>query len=143
MPAYDETNIFAQILRGELPCHKVHETDHVLSFMDIMPRTEGHVLVLPKAKARTLLDIDPEDLKRLIVEVQKVARAAKEALGADGVTIWQFNEEAGGQEIPHLHFHILPRKLDVSLRPRPSTPDDPETLAAVAKKIAAVLEAQN
>lgn len=137
MPAYDDSNIFAKILRGELPCHKVFETDRILSFMDIFPRADGHVLVLPKAPARTLLDAEAESLSTLILAVQKVARAAKQALGADGITIQQFNEESGGQEVFHLHFHVLPRWQGVGLRPRPSAPEKPEVLADLAEKIAA------
>ncbi len=137
--AYDETNIFARILRGDLPCTKVLETDAVLAFMDIMPRADGHVLVIPKAPARTLLDIDPGSLATLIVEVQRIARAVKQALVADGVTIWQFNEPAGGQEVPHLHFHVLPRWNNVELRPRTGATDKPEVLIALAEKIAGAL----
>lgn len=139
--AYDDSNVFAKILRGELPCTKVHETDAVLSFMDIMPRAEGHVLVVPKTTARTLLDIDQDNLGKLILEVQRVARAAKQALGADGITIWQFNEAAGGQEVPHLHFHVIPRKHGVELRPRTGAMEKPEVLEPVARKIAEVLDA--
>ncbi|HET6376071.1 MAG TPA: HIT domain-containing protein, partial [Methylocella sp.] len=105
--AYDENNIFAKILRGEMPCHKVYEDDVAFAMMDIMPRTDGHVLVLPKAPARNLLDVDPEVLGKLIIRVQKVARAAKAALKADGVMIVQYNERPAGQVIFHLHFHVL------------------------------------
>jgi histidine triad (HIT) family protein len=135
--AYDDSNIFARILRGELPCAKVLETDAVLAFMDIMPRADGHVLVIPKVPARTLLDIDPDYLGKLIVEVQRVARAAKQALDADGITIWQFNEAAGGQEVPHLHFHVIPRRHGIDLRPRSGAMEKPEVLDTLAKKIAA------
>jgi histidine triad (HIT) family protein len=138
--AYDDSNIFARILRGELPCTKVLETDAVLALMDIMPRADGHVLVLPKAKARNLLDIDPVSLGALIREVQRIARATKQALGADGITIWQFNEAAGGQEVFHLHFHILPRWNGVELRPRTGAMERAEKLETIRDKIAAVLE---
>lgn len=141
MPAYDEQNIFAKILRGELPCHKVFETDSVVSFMDIFPRTDGHVLVLPKAPSRTLLDAQAESLSTLILAVQKIARAAKQALGADGITIQQFNEEAGGQEVFHLHVHVLPRWQGTTLRPRPSAPEKPDVLENFAQKITAALAA--
>src|SRR2546430_11105546 len=106
---YDETNIFAKILRGELPCHKVYEDDVAFAFMDIMPRAAGHVLVLPKCPARNIFDVDPAILAKLIARVQKIAIAVKSALGADGVTILQYNERAGGQIISHLHFHIIHR----------------------------------
>lgn len=138
--AYDDSNIFARILRGELPCTKVVETEAVLAFMDIMPRADGHVLVIPKAPARTLLDIDQASLGTLILEVQRIARAAKTGLAADGITIWQFNEPAGGQEVPHLHFHIIPRRHGVELRPRTGAMEKPEALEALAQKIAAALE---
>jgi histidine triad (HIT) family protein len=140
--AYDEANIFARILRDELPCTKVLETDNVLAIMDIMPRADGHVLVIPKAPARTLLDIDAASLGALILAVQRIARAAKEAFGADGITIWQFNEAAGGQEVPHLHFHVLPRKQGVDLRPRTGAMEKPEVLAALAQKITNVLDSK-
>jgi histidine triad (HIT) family protein len=139
--AYDDSNIFARILRGELPCTKVLETDAVLAFMDIMPRADGHVLVLPKVKARNLLDIDPGSLGKLILEVQRVARAARHALAAEGITIWQFNEAAGGQEVPHLHFHIIPRWRNVELWPRTGAREKPEVLATLAERIARALEA--
>jgi histidine triad (HIT) family protein len=138
--AYDEGNIFARILRGELPCTKVLETDTVLAFMDIMPRADGHVLVIPKVPARTLLDIEPDSLGRLIVEVQRIARAAKQALSADGITVWQFNESAGGQEVFHLHFHIIPRWHNVELRPRTGAMEKPEILENHRDKIAAAVE---
>lgn len=138
--AYDEGNIFAKILRGELPCTKVLETDTVLAFMDIMPRADGHVLVIPKVPARTLLDIPPASLAQLIVEVQRLARAVQQALSADGITIWQFNESAGGQEVFHLHFHIIPRWHDVELRPRTGAMEKPEILEKYRDKIAAAVE---
>jgi histidine triad (HIT) family protein len=138
--AYDEGNIFAKILRGEIPCTKVVETDTVLAFMDIMPRADGHVLVIPKVPARTLLDIQPDSLAQLIVEVQRIARAAKQALSADGITIWQFNESAGGQEVFHLHFHIIPRWHNVELRPRTGAMEKLETIEKYRDRIAAAVE---
>src|SRR3712207_6488806 len=107
--SYDESNVFAKILRGELPCHKVYEDDRVLAFMDVMPRADGHTLVIPKTKARNILDIAPEDLAELIKAVQKVAKAVKTGMQTDGLTIQQFNEPAGGQVVFHIHFHVLPR----------------------------------
>lgn len=138
--AYDETNIFAKILRGEMPCHKVYEDDVALAFMDIMPRADGHVLVVPKSKARNLLDADPEGLAKLIVRVQKIARAVKSALEADGITIAQYNERAGGQLIPHLHFHVMPRWEGVELHPPTSWHEKPEILDELSRKIAAAIE---
>ena len=136
--AYDPNNIFGKILRGEIPAHKVYEDDVALAFMDIMPRAEGHVLVIPKEPARDLLDISTPTLGQLIKRVQHVARAVKTALGADGLTLHQFSETAGGQVIFHLHFHILPRWEGVALRP-PGTMGDDVKLASQAEKIKALL----
>jgi histidine triad (HIT) family protein len=138
-PAYDETNIFGKILRGELPCHKVFEDDVALAFMDIMPRADGHVLVLPKSPARNILDADSQMLGLLITRVQKIAVAVKSALVADGITILQYNEPAGGQIVFHLHFHVLPRWKGVELRPATSTQENPEVLEGFCKKIAAAI----
>ncbi|MHB8885999.1 MAG: HIT family protein [Methylovirgula sp.] len=137
--AYDDSNIFAKILRGEIPCHKVYEDEVAFAFMDIMPRIEGHCLVIPKFPARNLLDAEPEGLGQLIKRVQMIARAAKTAFGADGITLQQFNEQAGGQVIFHLHFHILPRWPGVELKPPGSAMEKPEVLAANAAKIVAAL----
>jgi histidine triad (HIT) family protein len=140
-PAYDNNNVFAKILRGEIPCYKVYEDDMALAFMDIMPRIDGHVLVIPKFPARTIFDADPEGLGELIQRVQKVARAVKDGLGAEGITIQQFNEQAGGQVIFHLHFHILPRWVGIELRPPASVMEHPEVLEANRAKIVAELKA--
>jgi histidine triad (HIT) family protein len=136
--AYDPDNVFAKILRGEIPSHKVYEDEVALAIMDIMPRAEGHALVIPKVPARGLLDISPQALAELMKRVQHVAKAAKSAFQADGLTLQQFNESAGGQVIFHLHFHILPRFEGVALRP-PGTMADGETLKAQAEKIKAAL----
>ena len=136
--AYDPNNIFGKILRCEIPAHKVYEDDVALAFMDIMPRAEGHVLVIPKEPARGLLDISTPTLGELIKRVQHVAHAVKTALGADGLTLHQFSESAGGQVIFHLHFHILPRWEGVALRP-PGTMGDDVKLATQAEKIKALL----
>jgi histidine triad (HIT) family protein len=139
MPAaYDLNNIFSKILRGEIPADKVFEDDVSLAFMDIMPRAEGHVLVIPKTPARGLLDVDPNTLAALITRVQHVAKGVVTALQADGVTLQQFNESAGGQVIFHLHFHVLPRWDGVPLRP-PGTMADQDKLKAQAEKIRAAL----
>ena len=136
---YDDNNVFAKILRGELPCHKVYETDQVLAFMDVMPRGDGHVLVIPKAKARNLFDVQPDDLAELAKAVQVVGKAAKAAFLADGLTIQQFNESAGGQVVFHIHFHVLPRFEGVALKPHTGQMEKPEVLAAMADKIRAAL----
>jgi len=137
--AYDPSNVFAKILRGELPCEKVFEDDATLAFMDIMPRADGHVLVIPKAPARTLLDAAPADLSRLAVSVQTVARAVKTGMAADGLTIQQFNESAGGQVVFHLHVHVMPRWTGVALRPHTGAMEKPEILKANAARIRAAL----
>ena len=138
---YDRNNVFAKILRGELPCERVYEDAHTLAFMDIMPRTDGHCLVIPKAPARGLLDAAPESLEAVIRAVQGVGRAAKAGLGADGLTIQQFNEAAGGQVVFHLHVHVLPRWNGVPLRPHTGEMAPREVLARHAAAIRAALEA--
>ena len=135
MPAYDPQNIFAKILRAEIPAHKVYEDDHTLAFMDIMPRGDGHVLVIPKHPSRTILDVAEDDLIATILSVQKVARAAKSAMGADGVTIQQFSESAGGQVVFHLHFHVIPRFDGVPLRPHTGEMAKPEVIGEHAERI--------
>ena len=139
MTSYDTNNIFAKILRGELPAHKVFEDDKVLSFLDIMPRAPGHTLVIPKAAARTFLDIGPDDLAHLIKATQKIARAAVAVFAADGLTLQQFNEQAGGQMVFHLHFHVIPRKNGVALKPPLSVKEEPAVLSDQALKLAAAL----
>jgi len=140
MPAYDPNNVFAKILRGELPCHKVYEDDKAFAFLDIMPRAPGHTLVLPKAPARNLLDVEPVDLAHVMQVAQKIAQAAVEVLGADGVTMQQFNESAGGQVVFHLHVHIIPRKEGVPMKPPASVKEDQAVLADQARKLAAALD---
>lgn len=139
MAVYDSNNIFAKILRGEMPATKVYEDDAALAFMDIMPRSEGHTLVIPKAPARNIFDIEPTILAGLIQRVQKVALAAKAGMGADGVSIQQFNEQAGGQVVFHIHFHVLPRWAGVALRP-PGAMGDKAIIEANAAKIRAALK---
>jgi histidine triad (HIT) family protein len=141
MPSYDPNNIFAKILRGELPAHKVFEDDKSFAFLDIMPRAPGHTLVIPKAQARTILDIAPDDLVNLIKIAQKIARAAVRVFSADGLTVQQFNEPAGGQVVFHLHFHIIPRKDGVALKPPASVKEDPAVLADQARRLAEALVA--
>jgi histidine triad (HIT) family protein len=140
MPAYDPSNIFAKILRGELPCHKVYEDDKVLAFLDIMPRAPGHTLVLPKAPARNILDIEPADLTAVALAAQKIAKTAVKVFGADGVTVQQFNEGAGGQVVFHLHLHIIPRRAGVPMKPPASEKERPEVLSEQALKLAAALK---
>lgn len=141
MAGYDTNNIFAKILRGELPAHKVYEDDKTFVFLDIMPRAPGHTLIIPKAPARNLLDVEPADLAAVMATTQKVARAAMKAFDAAGVTLQQFNEPAGGQVVFHLHVHIIPRHEGVSLKPPATFKETPENLAAHAAKLRAALNA--
>jgi len=137
--SYDDTNVFAKILRGELPSHKIYEDADTFAFMDIMPRGDGHCLVIPKQPSRNILDADPAVLATLIGSVQKVSRAVVKAFSADGVTVQQFNEPAGGQIVFHLHFHVIPRFDGVALRPHTGQMENPEILAANAEKIGVAL----
>jgi histidine triad (HIT) family protein len=139
MTAYDPNNIFAKILRGEFPCHKVYEDEHVLAFLDIMPRAPGHTLVIPKAPARNILDIKVEDYLHVARATHKIAAAAKQAFNADGITVQQFNETAGGQVVFHLHAHVMPRHDGVALLPPASRKEDAKVLEEHARKLAAAL----
>lgn len=132
---YDTNNVFAKILRGEIPCQKVYEDEHFIAFMDVMPQAPGHTLVVPKAQSRNILDADPEMLSRLLPVVQKVAIAVKRAFAADGISIFQYNEAAGGQSVFHLHMHVVPRHEGVSMRPHTGGMEKPEVLAENAEKI--------
>ena len=139
MTAYDQNNIFARIVRGELPAQKVYEDDKAIAFLDIMPRAPGHTLVIPKAPARNLLDVNPDDLAHIMQVAQKIARAGMKAFSADGVTIQQFNEKAGGQVVFHLHVHVIPRKEGEAMKPPATFKETPENLAAHAEKLRAAL----
>jgi histidine triad (HIT) family protein len=140
MTSYDPNNVFAKILRGESPAHKVFENDKAFAFLDIMPRAPGHTLVIPKAPVRTILDIAPDALADLIKTTQTIARAVVAVFSADGLTIQQFNEPAGGQVVFHLHIHVIPRKIGISLKPPASVKEDPAVLSDHALKIAAALK---
>lgn len=133
--AYDENNVFAKILREEIPAHKVLEDDDVIVFMDVMPQAPGHTLVVPKAPSRNVLDADPAVLAKLLPVVQRVARAVKEAFAAEGVSVFQYNEPAGGQSVFHLHIHVVPRHEGVPLKPHSGTMEDGAVLAANAEKV--------
>ena len=132
---YDDQNVFAKILRGELPSQTVYEDDKTLAIMDIMPRGDGHVLVIPKAPSRNILDIAEDDLNAVMATVQRLARAVMKAFDADGTTIQQFSESAGGQVVFHTHVHVIPRFEGVALRPHTGDMADDEVLAAHAAKI--------
>jgi histidine triad (HIT) family protein len=139
MTAYDPGNIFAKILRGEFPCYKVYENDHVLAFLDIMPRSPGHTLVIPKAAARNILDIKPEDFAHVARGAHKIAHAAMQAFEADGITVQQFSEPASGQVVYHLHMHVMPRHDGIALLPPASRKEDAKVLEANAAKLIAAL----
>jgi len=139
-PAYDDQNVFAKILRGELPSHKVYEDAKTLAIMDIMPRGDGHILVIPKAPSRNILDIAEDDLNAVMATVQKLAHTVIKAFAADGTTIQQFSEPAGGQVVFHTHFHVIPRFEGVSLKPHTGAMADNDLLAEQAEKIRAALD---
>lgn len=136
--SYDNDNVFARLLRNELPCERIHEDEQTLVIMDIMPRADGHVLVIPKTPARNLLDATPRQLASCMASVQKVSHALMKAFDAKGITLQQFNEACAGQEVFHLHFHVLPRHEGVRLRP-PGDMEKPEVLKANAERIRAAL----
>ena len=139
-PHYDDSNVFAKILRGELPAERLYEDEHTLAIMDIMPRGPGHCLVIPKAPARNIFDVEADSLSQVMATTQKMARAVVRAFGADGVTIQQFNESAGGQVVFHLHVHVIPRFEGVALKPHTGTMEDASVLKANAEKIRAALD---
>lgn len=141
MTAYDPNNIFAKIIAGQIPCEKLYEDQDVIAFMDIMPQAEGHCLVVPKAPSRNLLDAEAKNFGTLFHHVQRIAKATKLAMQADGITIMQFNEPAAGQTVFHLHVHILPRHDDVGLKPHTGQMGDMAAIKANADKIRAALAA--
>lgn len=136
---YDDNNIFARILRGEIPCHTVYDDAVALAFMDVMPQSKGHFLVVPRKACRNLLDADPEILAQTIVIAQKLAQAAMKAFDADGVSLAQFNEAPAGQTVFHLHFHVIPRFEGVALKPHIGPMAQDDELAALAAMIRAQL----
>lgn len=138
-PTYDDGNVFAKILRGELPAELLYEDDHTLAIMDIMPRGDGHCLVIPKTPARNVLDADTDSLAAVAATTQLMARTVMKAFGADGVTIQQFNESAGGQVVFHLHVHVIPRFDGIAMKPHTGTMEDADVLKANAEKIRAAL----
>ncbi|NJM30709.1 MAG: HIT domain-containing protein [Rhizobiales bacterium] len=132
---YDPNNIFAKILRREIPSHKIYEDEHTFAFMDVMPQTEGHCLVIPKQPSRNLLDADLDVLSRTMAVVQKVAKAAMKAMNAEGCQIRQYNEQAAGQTVFHLHFHILPLNTGQIVKPHSNKMADHAVLAKHAEAI--------
>jgi histidine triad (HIT) family protein len=138
---YDIDNVFAKILRGDIPSVRVYEDDHVIAFMDVMPQGPGHTLVVPRTAARNLLDADPASLVYILPVVQKIARAAMTAFAADGVSVMQFNEAAGGQSVFHLHFHVVPRFDGVRLQPHTGAMEGADVLSQHAERIRHALAA--
>jgi histidine triad (HIT) family protein len=139
MSAYDPQNIFAKILRGEIPCFRIHEDDKTLAFLDIMPRAPGHTLIIPKAPARNILDVAPDDLAAVARTAQLIAKAAKKAFSADGITLAQYSEQAGGQEVFHLHVHVIPRHEGVAMKPGATFKEDMAVLKGHAELLKAAL----
>lgn len=137
---YDENNIFAKLLRNEIPSVRVYEDENTMAFMDVMPQEMGHTLVIPRKASRNLLDADPETLAALIKVVQKIAKAVQKAFAADGITVTQFNEAASGQTVYHLHFHIIPRFDGIPLKPHANKMADKAELEKAAEKIRTVLK---
>jgi len=137
--AYDRNNVFAKILRGEIPSHKVYEDAQTLAFMDVMPQADGHTLVIPKVEAESLFDVPPEALAATIVTTQRVAKAVKAAFAAPGVLVAQLNGSAAGQSVFHIHFHIVPRRAGLDLKLHAREMADPAVLAAHAERIRAAL----
>lgn len=137
--SYDNNNVFARILRGELPCVRVYEDESTLAFMDLMPQSEGHTLVVPKEAAATIFDISPAMLATTIQTTQTIARAVQKATGAPGVMVAQFNGTAAGQTVPHLHFHIIPRHGGEILKPHAREQESRDKLDAMAQRIIAAL----
>ena len=137
---YDPENIFAKILKGEMPCVKVYEDEHVISFMDIFPQAPGHTLVVPREPVRNALEMTDGALQVTIVRVKRIANAVKSALEPDGIVITQFNGAPAGQTIFHVHFHIIPRMDGVALGAHGSGQADMDELKAQAAKIAAAIE---
>ena len=133
--AYDQNNIFAKILRGEIPCVKVFEDDNTLAFMDVMPQAQGHVLIIPKEPAESLLDLSAEGAAAVIATTQRVARAVKKALDAPGIYVMHLNGTPAGQTVFHVHFHVIPRDVSVPLKPHGGGVVDAKVLETVAVRI--------
>ena len=137
--AYDESNIFAKILRGEMPAHVVLEEEHCMAFMDVMPQSPGHTLIIPRERAENLFDLDDEAVSRLAVTTRRVARAVKSAFEPGGIMIMQLNGADAGQSVFHIHFHVIPRYDGEGLRLHARSMAEPETLADHARRIRAHL----
>src|ERR1700756_638498 len=136
---YDSNNVFAKILRGEIPCVKLYEDDKTLSFMDVMPQSEGHALVIPKEAAENILDLSPDAAAALMATTQKIAKAVKKGLNAPGIMLAMLNGAPAGQSVFHVHFHLIPRTHGVDLGLHARAMVDPKTLEPIAAKIRAAL----
>ena len=136
---YDPNNIFAKIMRGEIPCHKVHEDAHTRAFMDVMPESDGHVLVIPKEPAEGVLDLSADGMTAMMATTQKIARAVDKALTPDGILLTQYNGAAAGQSVFHIHFHIVPRWEGVPMAPHGKVMVQAATLEPIAAKIRSAL----
>jgi histidine triad (HIT) family protein len=136
---YDSNNIFAKILHGEIPCVKVYEDAKTLAFMDVMPESDGHVLVVPKEGAENILDLSPEGMAAMMATTQKVAKAIDKALSPDGILLKQYNRAAAGQSIFHVHFHIVPRWEDMPMAPHGKVMVEAARLEPIAAKIRSAL----
>jgi histidine triad (HIT) family protein len=139
MTEYDDQNIFAKILRHEVPCYKVYENPHTLAFLDIMPRSPGHTLVIPKAPARGILDIAADDFAEVARTAKKIAAAAVKAFGAEGIIVQQFSEAASGQIVFHMHMHVMPMQAGVELLPPQTRKEDARILENHAARMTAAL----
>ena len=137
--AYDSSNVFAKILRGEIPSVKVYENDKTLAFMDVMPQAEGHALVIPKEKAENILDLSAEGAAALMATTQKIAKAVKKGLNPPGIMLAMLNGAPAGQSVFHIHFHVIPRAHGVDLGLHARSMVDPKTLEPIAAKIRAAL----
>ena len=138
--AYDKNNVFAKILRGEIPSTKVYEDDKTLAFMDVMPQADGHVLVIPKEAAENIFELSAEGAAALMATTQKIAKAVKKGIAAPGIMVAQLNGGAAGQSVFHVHFHIIPRSAGVDFRLHARAMESPDKLKALASKIRAALE---
>ncbi|QQO18555.1 HIT domain-containing protein [Bradyrhizobium diazoefficiens] len=139
MTVYDDQNVFAKILRGEIPCFEVFRDDRSLAFLDIMPRSPGHTLVIPRAPARGILDIADDDLAAVARAAKRIAIAAMKAFGAEGIILQQFSEPASGQVVLHLHMHVMPVRSGIELLPAQMRKEDMAVLADHAKRMIAAL----
>lgn len=137
--AYDNDNIFARILRGELPAHVVLDEEHCLAFMDVMPQSPGHTLVIPRTPAQNVFELSDDDLSSLIVAARRVAVAVRAAFSPGGVTLMQLNGADAGQSVFHIHFHVIPRYDGEGLKFHAREVAEPEVLAAHAERIRAQL----